>query len=137
LNVLTADEKVENIARLGKKLSAELAPRPFVDALYKPRPDLYKVSDETVVCRCEEVTAGDIRQAIGEGCREPNEIKALTRCGMGYCQGRMCGAALVEIIAGALKIEPEDLRPLTIRAPVRNLSLVELSEVSLLENSDS
>ena len=137
LKALPASEKVETIPRLGKKLSTELAPRPFVDALYKPRPNLYKVSDEIVVCRCEEVTAGDIRQAVREGCREPNEIKALTRCGMGHCQGRMCGAALAEIIAGELKIEPEDLRPLTIRAPVRNLSLVELSEVSLLENSDS
>ncbi len=137
LKILSAGEKSDTIPRLEKKLSTELAPRPFVDALYKPRPNLYKVSDEIVVCRCEELTAGDIRQAIGEGCREPNEIKALTRCGMGHCQGRMCGAALAEIIAGELKIEPEDLLPLTIRAPVRNLSLVELSEVSLLEDSDS
>ena len=129
-------EEVDTIARLEKELSKELAPRPFVDSLYKPRRDLYKVGDETLVCRCEEVTAGDIRQAVREGCREPNEIKALTRCGMGHCQGRMCGISLAEIVASELKIETDGLQPLNVRAPVRNLSLSELSEVELLENTD-
>jgi NADPH-dependent 2,4-dienoyl-CoA reductase/sulfur reductase-like enzyme len=136
LNLLPASDKADTIPRLEKELFAERAPRPFVDALYKPHQGLYNISNETVVCRCEEVTAGDIRQAVEEGCREPNEIKALTRCGMGHCQGRMCGGALAEIIAGEFNLEPEQLRPLNIRAPVRNLSLSELSEVVLLENSD-
>ncbi len=134
LKVVPTGEKVDTLPRLEKKLSAELAPRPFVDALYKPRQNFYKVSDETVVCRCEEVTAGDIRQTIREGCREPNEIKALTRCGMGPCQGRMCGAALAEIVADELELEACDLQPLIIRPPVRNLSLAELSEVDLLRD---
>jgi NADPH-dependent 2,4-dienoyl-CoA reductase/sulfur reductase-like enzyme len=136
LKTLPASEKVDTIPKLEKELSAELAPRPFVDGLYKPRRDLYRVSDQTLMCRCEEVTAGDIRQAVKEGCREPNEIKALTRCGMGHCQGRMCGVALAEIVAGELNIEPDSLQPLNVRAPVRNLSLSELSEVELLENGE-
>jgi len=57
----------------------------------------------------------------------------MTRCGMGHCQGRMCGAALSEIIAEDLKIDPCDLKPLNIRPPVRNISLSELSRVKLLE----
>ncbi len=134
LKVLPTGEEVDTLPGLEKKLSAELAPRPFVDTLYKPRQNLYKVNNETVVCRCEEVTAGDIRQTIREGCSEPNEIKALTRCGMGPCQGRMCGAALAEIVAGELELEACDLRPLNIRPPVRNLSLAELSEVDLLRD---
>lgn len=137
LKALPASEKVDTIPKLAKELSAELAPRPFVDGLYKPRKDLYRVSDETLVCRCEEVTAADIRQAVKEGCREPNEIKALTRCGMGHCQGRMCGMALAEIVADELNVEVEELQPLNVRAPVRNLSLSELSEVDLLENIES
>ena len=80
--------KTDTLRGLKTALSSELAPRPFIDALYQPRQKLYGVSDETIVCRCEEVTAGDIRQTIREGCSEPNEIKALTRCGMGNCQGR-------------------------------------------------
>ncbi|MBT8359641.1 MAG: (2Fe-2S)-binding protein, partial [Deltaproteobacteria bacterium] len=137
LKVLPTIEKAETLPQLETNLAAELAPRPFIDAMYKPRPNLYRTQDETLVCRCEEVSAGEIIQAMREGCQEPNEIKALTRCGMGSCQGRMCGNALSEIAAEELQLEPEKLRPLNIRAPVRNLSLVELSEVTLLEDSDS
>jgi thioredoxin reductase/bacterioferritin-associated ferredoxin len=137
LKVLPTIEKAETLPQLETKLAAELAPRPFVDAMYKPRPNLYQTRDETLVCRCEQVSAGEIRQAVREGCQEPNEIKALTRCGMGSCQGRMCGNALSEIVAEELQLEPEELLPLNIRAPVRNLSLLELSEVALVEDSDS
>ncbi len=137
LEVLADSKKTDTLPRLMKDLAAELAPRPFVDALYKPRRNLYEMGDDTLVCRCEEVTAGDIRQAVREGCREPNEIKALTRCGMGHCQGRMCGVALAEIVAAELKVEPDTLQPLSIRAPVRNLLLSELAEVDLMENQDS
>jgi len=136
MKLIPAGKTTDPRARLKKELSAELAPRPFVDTLYKPRSNLYGISDETLVCRCEEVTAGDIRRVIKEGCQEPNEIKALTRCGMGQCQGRMCGAALAEIVAAELELEAEVLHPLNIRAPVRNISLLELSKVALLENSD-
>jgi bacterioferritin-associated ferredoxin len=133
LKALSAAKKTEAMATVKKRLFSELAPRPFVDALYKPRPNLYTMSDETLVCRCEEVPAKDIRQAISEGCREPNEIKTMTRCGMGQCQGRMCGIGLAEILAESLDIEPCDLKPLNIRPPVRNISLSELAQTRLLE----
>ncbi len=135
LKVSQASADAPALNRLKKDLSSELAPRPFVDALYKPRRDLYHVSDDTIVCRCEEVTAGEIRQAIREGCREPNEIKALTRCGMGNCQARMCGAGLAEIVAAELAVEMRDLQPLNIRSPVRNLPLAELAGMELLDNA--
>jgi bacterioferritin-associated ferredoxin len=81
------------------------------------------------------VTASDIHQAIAEGCRDPNEIKAMTRCGMGQCQGRMCGLALAEITSDLLKLEPGDLKSLNIRPPARNISLSELAGLSLLETT--
>lgn len=56
-------------------------------------------ADELMICRCEEVSVGDIRQVIGEGHWEINRVKAHCRIGMGRCQGRMCGAAAAEIIA--------------------------------------
>lgn len=76
--------------------------------------------DETVVCRCEEVTAGRIREAAGDlGARDARTVKLLTRAGMGWCQGRMCGAA-VAALAGA---EPAaDRRPLSCPVPLRNLA---------------
>jgi thioredoxin reductase/bacterioferritin-associated ferredoxin len=50
--------------------------------------------DETIVCRCEDVTAGAVRSAIASGARSVRELRNLTRCGMGYCQGRTCGPIL-------------------------------------------
>ncbi len=134
LKVTQSRENADALGKLRSELTSELSPRPFVDALYQPRQGLYRVPDDTLVCRCEEVTAGDIRQVIREGCREPNEIKALTRCGMGNCQGRMCGAGLAEIVAGELSIDACDLQPLNIRSPVRNLPLAELAGMELLKD---
>jgi NADPH-dependent 2,4-dienoyl-CoA reductase/sulfur reductase-like enzyme len=51
------------------------------------------VPDETIVCRCEDVTVGELRTAVRQGAREINALKAATRCGMGPCGGRSCGEA--------------------------------------------
>ncbi|MGW1798272.1 FAD-dependent oxidoreductase [Streptomyces sp. NPDC001984] len=57
-----------------------------------------RVPDDTVVCRCEEVTAGEVRTATGElGAGDLRTVKLLTRAGMGWCQGRMCGPAVAGI----------------------------------------
>jgi bacterioferritin-associated ferredoxin len=135
LKALPQQKKNGAAQGIKQRLYRELAPRPFVDALYRPRPNLYRLPPDTLVCRCEAVTAGDIRKAIAEGCRDPNEIKAMTRCGMGHCQGRMCGSALAEITTDFLKLEPADLKSLRIRPPVRNISLSELAGLSLLETT--
>ncbi|WP_411092018.1 FAD-dependent oxidoreductase [Streptomyces sp. 049-1] len=61
------------------------------------------VTDDTLVCRCEEVTAGAVREAVDElGAGDVRTVKLLTRAGMGWCQGRMCGAA----VAGIAGCEP-------------------------------
>jgi NADPH-dependent 2,4-dienoyl-CoA reductase/sulfur reductase-like enzyme len=57
-----------------------------------------QVTDDTVACRCEEVTAGAVRAAVGElGAGDVRTVKLLTRAGMGWCQGRMCGSAVAGI----------------------------------------
>ncbi|MEV7611517.1 NAD(P)/FAD-dependent oxidoreductase [Streptomyces sp. NPDC089799] len=78
------------------------------------------VTDATDVCRCEEVTAGRIREAVDElGARDARTVKLLTRAGMGWCQGRMCGPA-VAALAGS---EPTaDRRPLSCPVPLRQLA---------------
>ena len=56
------------------------------------RPGLIEdIPAEAIVCRCEDVTRAAIDEAARSGCREINQVKAATRCGMGPCQGRMCG----------------------------------------------
>ncbi|WP_035642577.1 NAD(P)/FAD-dependent oxidoreductase, partial [Bradyrhizobium sp. ORS 375] len=58
------------------------------------------IADETLLCRCEEISAGEARRAIGDfAITEINRLKAVTRVGMGRCQGRMCGAAAAELLA--------------------------------------
>jgi bacterioferritin-associated ferredoxin len=52
-----------------------------------------------IVCRCEEVSAGQIRRAARLGATGPNQVKAFVRCGMGACQGRICGPVVSAVIA--------------------------------------
>jgi NADPH-dependent 2,4-dienoyl-CoA reductase/sulfur reductase-like enzyme len=78
------------------------------------------VPDDLVVCRCEEITAGTLRAAVShDGAREMNRVKALTRIGMGRCQGRMCGAGATELLAHALKVGPEQVGRLRSQPPVK------------------
>jgi sarcosine oxidase, subunit alpha len=64
----------------------------------QPLPEaLEPLVDEQVVCRCERVTAGEIRDLIRRGYRDMNEIKAVTRTGMGACGGRTCGTLIARL----------------------------------------
>jgi NADPH-dependent 2,4-dienoyl-CoA reductase/sulfur reductase-like enzyme/ferredoxin len=53
--------------------------------------------DEDIVCRCERVTAGEIRAVINNGCRDLNEVKTLTRAGMGACGGKTCQTLIMRL----------------------------------------
>ncbi|CAM3023757.1 FAD/NAD(P)-binding oxidoreductase [Komagataeibacter xylinus] len=80
--------------------------------------------DDTVVCRCENITAGEIRRAAGElDAPEMNRAKALTRPGMGRCQGRMCGLAAAEILAAAREVPVREVGRLRTAAPIKPLPL--------------
>ncbi len=114
-----------------KELRKELLPRPFIDALYAPRKDLYEIPDDALVCRCEGITAGRVREIASKGYSDPNEIKSLIRCGMGPCQGRMCGPAIMEIIGSVSGDPVEDARQLRVRPPIKPVSLQELANAEL------
>lgn len=61
-----------------------------------------KVTDDVVICRCENITVGELRASVNNTHADDlNRTKALTRVGMGRCQGRMCGVAAAEIVAQA------------------------------------
>ena len=103
--------------------------RPFLDALYRP-PESHRVPahPSVIVCRCEEVTAGQIRQYVGQGCLGPNQTKAFGRCGMGPCQGRLCGLTVTELIADARGVSPDEVGYYRIRSPIKPVTLGELSD---------
>lgn len=77
-------------------------------------------ADDLVICRCEEITAGQLRNSVQQqGSIEINRLKALTRVGMGRCQGRICGAAAAEILAQATGLSVADVGRLRVQAPVK------------------
>ncbi len=80
--------------------------------------------DDAILCRCENVTVGEVRAvATGKGAREINRAKALSRVGMGRCQGRYCGHASAEVIAAATGVSLKDVGRLRGQAPVKPMSI--------------
>lgn len=79
--------------------------------------------DDRIVCRCEEVTQGEIRQAVHDGMFTMTEIRRYLRCGMGLCQGQTCSRLVSGIVARELGVRPGDLQPASSRAPMRPLEM--------------
>ena len=72
--------------------------------------------DDLIICRCEEVTRAEINETIRQGVTRPNEVKRLTRAGMGLCQGKTCGRLMAGILSAKThqplhKIKPSTLGP--------------------------
>lgn len=80
-----------------------------------------RAPDDTIICRCEEVSAGEIRQTVGQGHWEINRVKAMCRVGMGRCQGRMCGLSATEIVAHASGRDIASVGRLRGQAPIKPL----------------
>ena len=76
------------------------------------------MDDEIIICRCEEVTVGQIKQAIHEGAVDVTGIKRRTRAGMGLCQGRTCEKIVMRLLAQELGAPLEKIKPDTIRPPI-------------------
>jgi thioredoxin reductase len=110
-----------------RRLGRELALRPFLDALFKPRESIFVPADDTIVCRCEEITAAGIRAMVEVGEPGPNQVKAFTRAGMGPCQGRQCGYTVTRILAAAEKRAPADVGFYRVRPPLKPVTLGELA----------
>ena len=77
-------------------------------------------SDENlIICRCEEITKGEVIQAIREGYTTVNDIRKRTRSGMGFCQGKICEKLVQQIIGQYTEQEAKDIMPSRARPPVR------------------
>lgn len=84
--------------------------------------------DNMLVCRCEEATLGEIKQAIKEGARDVTGVKRRTRAGMGLCQGRSCEKLIQGILKEELGEEAEKIGTSTFRPPVRPVTFGTLGE---------
>ena len=81
---------------------------------FVPAPD-----DDMLICRCEEITKGEIRKAVHDGMWTMTEIRRYLRTGMGLCQGQTCAKLVKGIVARELGVSPATLEPATSRAPMR------------------
>ncbi|MBL1099238.1 FAD/NAD(P)-dependent oxidoreductase [Streptomyces coffeae] len=124
---LTRDGRVRKLQRRRDRMRA------FADvmaAAHAPGPGWVRWPDDTTeVCRCEEVTAGAIREAVTDyGAHDARTVKLLTRAGMGWCQGRVCGAAVACLAAGPGdgSVPPSaERRPLAVPVPLGVLGALE------------
>lgn len=83
--------------------------------------------DDMLICRCEEITKGEIRRAVHDGMWTLTEIRRYLRTGMGLCQGQTCSKLVKGIVARELGISPAELEPATSRAPMRPIEMYVLA----------
>ena len=125
---VAAGKKMDRTVLLRLKAPAAIAPR--IAGIQVQSPDVglpldhwvRRMTDDTIVCRCERVTAGEIRALIRAGMRDVNEIKTVTRTGMGACGAKTCGN-LVETLFRQEGIGPDQVtrnvdRPLFVEVPL-------------------
>jgi thioredoxin reductase len=134
LNVISRRERDRAATALRPLLNRERSIRPFLDHLFRPNPKILVPRDgKTIVCRCEEITVEQIRESAALGALGPNQVKSQTRCGMGPCQGRLCGLTVSEIIARERKVTVPEVGYYGIRPPIKPIPLGELAELELAQ----
>lgn len=131
LGALSSADRDRRAAPIRRALAAERAARPFIDRAYPPYDAALLPADETIICRCEEVTAGDIRRYAKMGCDGPNQTKAFGRPGMGPCQGRFCGLTVTQLLSQAHGRPASETGYYRIRPPLKPVTLGEIAALQL------
>ena len=128
LGHLTATEARRRMVPSRHRLAGLVRLRHALDAMSRPRVGLYELAkDDTVICRCEEITLGEIKAALADEQFDLNELKRMTRTGMGNCQGRMCGPAVQEIVARLRGVSPAEAGSFHPRPPIRPIPMAVLA----------
>jgi NAD(P)H-nitrite reductase large subunit len=124
LSAISLGQRNQQARHAKAALRRQRAFRPFLEARFPPAISRAgDAADDTVICRCENVAAGDIRLAIAQGATGPDQLKSFTRCGMGPCQGRSCSMAIAEILTKELSMTIADIGRQEVRAPLKPLPL--------------
>jgi NADPH-dependent 2,4-dienoyl-CoA reductase/sulfur reductase-like enzyme len=123
-----AGRKVETTAALDRRLEKLARFRAALEKAFPfPAHLAAALPDDAVFCRCENLTVGELR-ATTAGPQIPapevNRAKAISRAGMGRCQGRVCGAAAAEILAARLGCGVAEVGRLRGQAPVKPIPLI-------------
>jgi NADPH-dependent 2,4-dienoyl-CoA reductase/sulfur reductase-like enzyme len=132
LGYVSAGNAVKYMKPFRKRLNRMNRLRKALDVISMPRAGLYELaSDNTIICRCMEITLKEIKEAILKGAADINEVKRVTHAGMGRCQGRMCGPVAFEIISRYLEPGSIQSNYLTARPPVKPISIAALAQHKL------
>lgn len=130
LGRITPAERDARLRSVQKARDAHLSARPFLDRLYRPGPELVAPPDPVVVCRCEAVCAGSLRQAVARGVLGPSQAKAFLRVGMGPCQGRLCGPSVTGLIARETSRSEAETGYYRVRDPIKPVTVGELARAA-------
>ncbi len=116
---------------LVKKRAAELRFAAFLASLCRvPEAAFEELDNSVVVCRCEDITLGEIREMVAMGFHTPGQVKKACRSGMGNCQGRTCGPMIQEIVGRLTGEAPDIIPPLGARPPVKTVRLDALAAMA-------
>ncbi|TGV15006.1 FAD-binding protein [Mesorhizobium sp. M8A.F.Ca.ET.173.01.1.1] len=121
---LKVDSDVEGAAVCVQRA---IAARPFIDTAFPPGLASQLPEDATIICRCEEITAGTLRAIIRQGATDMDLIRGVLRCGMGPCQGRTCSVTLARLLEETVTQQSEFPVPFRARPPLRPLPLAALA----------
>lgn len=104
----------------------------LLNDLFAMRPGIYELAQpDTPLCRCEEVTVGEIRTAIRRGAGSTNALKSWTRVGMGPCQGRICGSLVAHLVARETGHPLKEVGAFTPRPPIKPVPLGALAQAEV------
>ena len=129
------DEDTKTVQKNLYRRAKENAIRPLLEAMFRP-PERWLVQqpDNTLICRCEAVSLGQLKQAMADGARTADQLKTFTRCGMGACQGRMCALAVSALLAEQHQRSPDAAGYFRIRTPITPITLAELGDLHRVKN---
>jgi NADPH-dependent 2,4-dienoyl-CoA reductase/sulfur reductase-like enzyme len=128
----------EQIKPCRKRLDKINRFRKILDDISLPRKGLYELAtDRTVICRCEEVTLGQLKAALADDTIQIKDLKRMTRLGMGPCEGRMCGPFVVEMLRHRPNAPVEDVGCLKPRPSIKPVALGVLAAEKPVENTEA
>jgi NADPH-dependent 2,4-dienoyl-CoA reductase/sulfur reductase-like enzyme len=110
--------------RMNRKRKQDLKFGALFNLLYRiPPGSLMDIPDDTTICRCEDVTMGEVRKAVSMDFKVPGSLKISVRTGMGNCQGRTCGPIIYDILTALTGQMPAQLGPFSVRPPIKPVSI--------------
>lgn len=126
-------DAMPNLRHSAVEFRRAMAGRPFIDKAFPLGIAANLPDDATIVCRCEEITAGSLREQIRAGASDMDQIRGLVRCGMGSCQGRTCSGTLARLIKEQCTQSLASPVPFRARPPLRPLPLAALAALTGLD----